>query len=65
MEKIAGYVISKHSNRMYPVKWVMDDNSAWISRSTDTWEMVCTNVKSVEDAKTCAQKFIDSQSETY
>jgi hypothetical protein len=65
MEKLAGYVISKHSRRQYPVKWVEDDKTAWISRGTDTWEMVCYEVKSTEDANTCAQKFIDSQPELF
>jgi hypothetical protein len=65
MEKVAGYVVSKHSKRMYPVKWVQDNNTAWISRATNEWQMVCTNVKSTEEARDCVQKFIDSQPEIY
>lgn len=65
MEKIVGNIVSKNTKKSYPVKWDSDEQTSWISRSPNSWEMVCTKVKTADAALLCTQKFIDSQSDTY
>lgn len=65
MEKIVGNVISKSSGKSYRVKWNTDDQTSWINIKINTWEMICTNVKTEEAALSCVQRFIDSQPDSY
>lgn len=65
MEKIVGNIVSKTTQKVYLVKWNSDEHTSWISREPNMWEMVCTKIYSEQDAIVCAQKFIDSQYETY
>lgn len=65
MEKIVGNIVSKTTQKVYLVKWNSDENTSWISREPNMWEMVCTKIYSEQDAIMCAQNFIDTQYETY
>ena len=65
MEKIVGSIISKKTKKTYQVKWDSEEHSVWIKRELDWWYNVCNNVKNENDALTCAQEFIDFQSNTY
>ena len=60
MKKVVGNIISKNSGRSYPVLWNSEEQTSWISRFHDIWEMVCTDVRTADDAISCAQKYIDS-----
>lgn len=65
MEKIVGQIISKTTNLKYNVKWNTDKNTSWICVHHKTWQMVCTNIKTENDALNCAQRFIDNQPNLY
>ena len=65
MEKIVGSVVSKTTQKVYPVKWDSSNKTSWISRNSNTWEQVCSRIIFEEDAIKCAQMFIDSQPDAY
>jgi len=65
MEKIVGNVISKSSGKSYQVKWNSEEQISLVKGKSNTWEIVCTNVRSAEEALTCAQGVIDSQHDLY
>jgi len=64
MKKIVGQVISKSTGIVYSVKWNVDSHESWI-QSKGFWQQVCTEVRSAEDAISCAQRFIDGQSDIF
>lgn len=65
MEKIIGEIISKKSNKIYKVKYRSDDLTVWVKKTSNTWEIVCENVKSISEALECAQGAIDSQPDLF
>lgn len=66
MEQIAGKIRSKKTGIVYSVKWEPATRYAWFRKTElEGWTLAYTDVLSVEDAVTCAQRYIDGQAEVY
>ena len=65
MEKIAGTITSKTTGNMYSVKWNTENLESWVKIKDNTWIKVCSKIYSVDDALICAQKYIDSQPDSF
>lgn len=65
MEKIVGRIcIGKKSTYIsFNVKWDSDEETAWIY-ILEIWVLVCSKVKSTDEALSCAQNFFNFQYST-
>lgn len=64
MEKIVGQIVSKSTEVAYTVKWNSSEQTSWVQKK-GMWQMVCTNIRTSENALECAQRFIDSQPDLF
>ena len=60
MKKNVGTIKSKSTGFFYTVSHDEESQTAWISRDSLTWRLVCDKV-SEKHAVDCAQRYIDGQ----